>query len=227
MNLMTAAETLLRRGDCGGPRAMTAWILVLLTLAGCSNVGMRPSISQPPAKLVDDKAYYEELERYTRYESVYQLFDARVFLAVTWQAWPFRKHRALATATFRGMSGPEREALLADEQADDANFVDFVVGFYVADPTWDDLASGKSIWTLELPREGEPPVRPISVERVSTPDANLRALYPYVNRFATVYRVRFPGADENGAPTIPPGSKQLVLRFVSAVANVEPSWPLP
>ncbi len=176
---------------------------------------------------VHDSSYYKSLDRHTRYNSSYEDFDARVFLATTWQSEDFRKARVEATATILALSDEARSDRLEAEKAEGTEYVDFFVSMYTKRFDWNDLASPTSIWRVELLRPQATAVEPISIERISRPDATLLALYPYINRFGESYRLRFPAVDEAGLPTIDPDGARVTLRFASAVGRLEPTWELP
>lgn len=190
----------------------------LALLAACSTrPGYTNAFMSSDAPRVEDPAYRENLERFTRWHTHYDELDARIFLAATWEAWPLRRARAAAISEVMALSPARSAALLAKEMGEARRYTDVFVGLYTADLHWNDVSSPDSIWEVHL--EGVPggAVQPIAIERYERPDANLRALYPYLSPFWVGYRVRFPAI---------PGTRPetLVLRLASAVAQVEVRW---
>lgn len=200
-----------------------AALALLLALAACSN---RPgyALSQRPddAPRVQDRSYYDLLDRYTRFQSGYDGLDHRFYLAATWESWPFRQRRVEAMADFLNLPESDTQAELARERAEARQFVDFFLGFYTAESRWNDLSSPRTIWRLELEYPDGTTTLPVRVERIHRPDATLQALYGYLAPFWVGYRVRFPRAD-GGPMSLEPGDT-LRLRMSSAVGRAAPSW---
>jgi hypothetical protein len=188
--------------------------------------------SLPPTRLVhrsDDTpgvsraAYNRALRAWTRYASHYEGLDHRFFLGTTWESWPFREQRVLATAEFLNFSEEETRNALERERQEALTWIDFFVGFYTADSQWNDLSSPTSIWRVELEYPDGTLRLPTAVERVVRPDANTKALYPYVTSFWQAYRIRFPQSVDGRA--LEPGG-YLVFRISSAVGHAETRWPV-
>ena len=194
--------------------------------AGCSTAPVGSSVvaRTDDAPRVEEHAYEEALGRVTRQTSLYDGLDQRVFAAVSWQTWAFRQARVDAEARFMSLSRAEREARLAIEREEAARYTDFFLGFYTAQPSWNDLSAHDSIWRVELQPEGGPAIQPIEIRRIERPDANLVALYPYLTSFWVGYRIRFPAEDERGRSLFPVGSPRMTLRFASAVGKVEVTY---
>jgi hypothetical protein len=169
---------------------------------------------------IENEAYQQNLERFTRWHSSYDSLDTRVFLAATWQSWPLRRSRVAAEADFRSLTRTQAAALLAKEIVEARTYTDVFLGIYTPKLEWNDLSSRRSIWHIEMESVPGGAVEPLEVERYERPDANLRALYPYLSPFWIGYRLRFPGPPPGPKPTA------LVLRLASAVAKVETTWEL-
>lgn len=197
----------------------TAAALALAVAAvGCSSL--------PPTRLVhrsDDTpgvarpSYNRALDAATRYISHYEGLNQRFFLAATWESWPFRQQRVLATAGFLNLPEAEVQVAMERERAEAADWVDFFVGFYTADNSWNDLSSPTSIWRVEVQYPDGSTGTPTVLERVVRPNANLRALYPYLTPFWDAYRIRFPrgSLEKEGF---------LTLRLSSSVGTAEARW---
>ena len=205
-------------------RRIAPALLLAAAWLGCSAGGLRPGVRGDTNPRLDDKAYHQALEQVTRYDSCYDGFDSRALFAVTYQSDSFRVARAIATARMQGMTRADEEAAIAQERDDGATTIEFLVSLYTPILEWNEMGSPRSIWAIEIPRVDAPPVRPSSIERIARPDANLRALYPYVTPFGAAYRLRFPRVDADGREVPGPDTPELVLQIASALCTITPSW---
>jgi len=208
----------------GAAKRAFALVMLLAAALGCSTGGLRPGLRGENAPRLRDASYRKALDRATRFESCYDGLDARAYFAITFESDAFRKARVIATARMLGMSRGDEEALLADELEAGAESLEFLVSLYTPTLAWNDMTSDRSIWAIEIPRVGEPPTPPSSIERIPRPDANMQALYPHASPFGATYRVRFPRVDAMGRPVPGPATPRLVLQIASALCTIDPSW---
>jgi hypothetical protein len=192
-------------------RSLRSGICLLALAAGCTW-----ALPRQPMPVPDQGKWPAERDRFTRSLKIYDRLDDKAFATVTYQAPSVRAARVERVAVWRGLTDQERDARLAQERDEAAQFEDFLLAFYTNDRGANDLDSPKSVWrvALELPGVGE--VLPTRIEVVHV-DAALQQLYPYIGNFDTVYRLRFPRW---------PGPKALaelpfVLRIAGALGNVE------
>lgn len=217
-------------GSASAPRALrlagvTLAFSAILVSFSCTPVGFRSRGWASPPR-IEAPAYYAELDRTTWYESLYVGLDLRAFLAITWLSPALQLEQAGAIAQMRGLSQEEKDELLACSEEEQGLYLDFLLSLYTARRAWNDLAAKDSIWRVELLAPGGAVFLPLSIERVFQPDANLIALYPFISRFATTYKIRFAATDEEGEALLPAGTERLRLRLISAVARSEPHWRL-
>jgi len=191
---------------------------------GCSAGGLRPGVRGDTNPRLDDRAYHAALEQVTRYDSCYDGFDSRAHFAVTYQSEAFREARAIATARMQGMTRADEEAAIAREREEGAATIEFLVSLYTPILEWNEMGTPRSIWAIGIPRVDAAPVPPSSIERIARPDANLRALYPYVTPFNATYRLRFPRVDADGLAVPGPDTPELVLQIASSLCTITPSW---
>ncbi len=83
----------------------------------------------------------------------------------------------------------QREAL-ASEREEASRCDDFLLSLFTPDRAANDLDRAPSVWRITLVTDGEERAQPVEVTAVR-PDPTLRALYPTVGDFDSVYRVRF------------------------------------
>jgi hypothetical protein len=176
--------------------AATISTLALL-LAGCaSGVPMRRApVPAPEAGewgLLRDAA--------SRRASLYDGFVHRANASATWFSPKVREAGVRRQTEWEGKNQAETEEAVAIGRADALLGEEFLVSFYTAERRANDLDAPRSIWHLELD-DGETRVPASEIVGFST-DATIRQLFPYVDPFEVVYRVRFKwtGASLEGRP---------------------------
>ena len=198
--------------------------LFALVLSACSGV---PRIGEPGPTVRSASAeneYQATLERYSDHAEIYEMFNTRLFTAMTYQSWRFREARVQRVALFQDLPKDVVENNLAAERAAFESFHEFFFGVHAASYRFDDFDRKDSIWRIALVTEsGE--TTPASVERIGRSNLNLRAIYPYLGDFWVAYRIRFPRATPSGAPTIPPGTNHFMLRLASTLGRAELHFP--
>jgi hypothetical protein len=164
---------------------------VLASTLACARVDRLLDASPKPSP--EDGAWAEQRERWSRKASVYDGFAMRALATATYQAPELRRARAERIAAWKAMTPQEREALLAQEEAEVAQFDEFLVSMATADPADNDLDSRATAWRVALVLPGAPDAVATEVVDVRA-DAQLRTLYPHVGDFDVAYRIRFPRA---------------------------------
>lgn len=136
----------------------------------------------------------------SRRASLYDGFVHRANATATWFSPAVREAKIRRQAEWQARNQAETEQALATGRAEAAKGEEFVVAFYTADRHANDLDSKTSVWHLELD-DGEVRV-PASEVTALTTDATIRQLFPWVDPFDVVYRVRFKwtGAPLTGRP---------------------------
>jgi len=202
-----------------------AALLLAVGAVGCAAVP--PAIGEPGAQVPDRQAeasYQAALSRVTEHREVYTGIDTQLFTAATYQSPDFREARTRRQAMFQTWPEPKLNDALARERAEAAQVHEVVFGVSIVDRRFDDFDSKSSIWRLSLASDqGE--VTPLSLKRVGRANQDIRAYYPYMGDFWTVYRVRFP-TSVNGRPLIGPSTQALVFRMSSTQGQVEMKFPV-
>lgn len=202
-----------------------ASLLLGLVLASCSTAP--PRVGEPPPHVSDpaeEARYHDVYARWTQGTELYDLLDARMFLAGSEESPEFVSARAARFAEFEGMEQPEAQQYLARELAAASQGYDFFLGIHTSDPRINDLDRPQTIWHLALASSsGE--VKPVSVERVSRLNANLRGIYLFLGDFWVGYRVRFPSVLADGKPLVSPGEKDVEVRLDSAIGHAKMTFP--
>jgi hypothetical protein len=202
-----------------------AALLLALAAAGCA--GAPPAIGEPGAELPDPRAeaqYQAALRKVTEHREVYSGIDTQLFAAATYQSTDFREARTRRQAAFQTWPEPKLEDALVRERADAAQVHEVVFGVSIVDRRFDDFDSRSSIWRLSLSSDqGE--VTPVAIRRVGRANQDLRAYYPYLGDFWTMYTARFP-ISVGGRPLVGPSTKALIFRMSSTLGQVEMAFPV-
>jgi hypothetical protein len=203
----------------------TGALLLLLGAAGCA--GAPPAIGEPGAELSDPRAeasYRAVLDWVTQHREVYSGLDTRLYCAATYQSMDFREARVRRQAVFQTWPEPKLEQALARERSDALEAHEVVFGVSIVDRRFDDFDSKNSIWRLSLATDqGE--VTPTVLKRVGRANQDVRAYYPYLGDFWTMYSVRFP-TTVNGRPLVGPDTRALLFRMSSTQGQVEMKFPV-
>ena len=200
-------------------------LLLLVGAGGCA--GAPPAIGDPGPELSDaraERSYQDALARVTEHREVYSGLDTRLYCAATYQSPEFREARTRRQAMFQTWPEPKLDDTLARERADAAQVHEVVFGVSLVDRRFDDFDSKSSIWRLSLATDqGE--VTPVTIRRVGRANQDLRAYYPYLGDFWTMYTARFPPTVA-GRPLVAATTRALVFRMSSTQGQVEMAFPV-
>ena len=203
-----------------------AALLLAVGAAGCAAVP--PAIGEPGAQVPDRQAeasYQAALSRVTEHREVYTGIDTQLFTAATYQSPDFREARTRRQAMFQTWPEPKLNDALARERAEAAQVHEVVFGVSIVDRRFDDFDSRNTIWKLYLASDqGE--VTPIAIRRVGRANQDMRAYYPYLGDFWTMYTVRFPVTTPAGLPLVGPTTRALIFRMSSTLGQIEMSFPV-
>ena len=197
-----------------------AALLLAVGAVGCAAVP--PAIGEPGAQVPDRQAeasYQAALSRVTEHREVYTGIDTQLFTAATYQSPDFREARTRRQAMFQTWPEPKLNDALARERAEAAQVHEVVFGVSIVDRRFDDFDSRNTIWKLYLASDqGE--VTPIAIRRVGRANQDMRAYYPYLGDFWTMYTVRFPLTTAAGVPLVGPSTRALLFRMSSTLGQV-------
>jgi hypothetical protein len=193
-------------------RAATISTLVLL-VAGCAS-GVPTRRAPVPSPESGDWGLLRDAS--SRRVSLYDGFVHRANASATWFSPRVREAGVRRQAEWERKNQAEIEEAVVTARADALLGEEFLVSFYTAEKRANDLDASRSIWHLELD-DGETRVPAFEIIGFPT-DATIRQLFPYVDPFEVVYRVRFrwTGAPLDGRPfklLISGGLGSLVLDF--------------
>jgi hypothetical protein len=160
------------------------------------------------------QAWTARSELQDQYQEILEL--KAVFKSPQWRA-----AHASRDAYFRKLTGPARDARMAQARAEMAG--PYEVELLVT--TWDrrenDLDRGKkSVWRVVLVDEEGNEIEPIEIVKDKRPANTVRADFPSFGDFATAYIARFPRDKQLLGDNV----KRLRLRMSSGRGGVELTW---
>jgi hypothetical protein len=131
------------------------------------------------------------LKKWTRKVALYSGLETRAFVRMVYLSPEFVNAQALELSRMRAELPEQAAATLARMRADYRQSSFFAV-VYIPDKTANDWNQKDSVWRLALNMGiGERP--PESVRRYEVPfNAEIRALYPYLDDYSVGYLIRFP-----------------------------------
>lgn len=182
------------------------WLLVVALLGlSCR------SLPFPDPHLEGD--YGKALKRWTRAVTLYSGLETRAFVRVVYLSPEFVAAQATEIARMRAEL-PDQAAQTLARLRDEYRKPSFFAVAYFPDRTANDLNEPDSVWRIAL-NLGTGEHTPEHIVRYDRPfNAELRALYPYLDEYSTAYLIRFP--DPSPPPAAPPAS----------AAQVPPPRPL-
>jgi len=158
------------------------------------------------------------LKKWTRKVALYSGLETRAFVRMVYLSPEFVNAQALELSRMRAELPDQAAATLAHLRADYRQPTFFAV-VYIPDKTANDWNQPDSVWRLALNMGiGERP--PDRIRRYEVPfNAEIRALYPYLDDYSVGYLIRFP--DPAPRPSSPAGAEQVTpveAQFIAAGA---------
>jgi hypothetical protein len=136
-------------------------------------------------------SYGAALKTWTRTVTIYSGLETRAFVRVVYLSPEFVAAQATLLSTMRA-EPPELAAVTLAKLREDYRQPSFFAVTYFPDKTANDWNEPNSIWriALNLGLGERPPDRILHWERPF--NAEMRALYPYLDEYSTAYLLRFP-----------------------------------
>ena len=192
--------------------------LLLLGLIACGAPQKVDTSGQWPAT---PPSYEDATDAWTRKASLRGQYQEVVELAATFKSPEWRAARAVRDADNRDLQGPQRDAFMAQAQAEAAGPYEIELMVTTWDRRENDLDRGKkSVWSVVLIDQNGTQIEPLEIVKDKRPAFTVRADFPAFGDFATAYVARFP----NTPPVLGPGVKKFRLRMFSVRGAVEVAW---
>ena len=140
--------------------------------------------------------YGKALKRWTRTVAAYSGLETRAFVRMIYLTPEFVTAQGLELSRMRAEL-PDQAAQTLARLREENRQPSFFAVVYIPDRTANDWNEPDSVWRIAL-NLGEGERKPDRVLRFDRPfNAELRALYPYLDEYSTAYRLHFP---EGAAP---------------------------
>lgn len=178
--------------------------------------------------------YGKSLKRWTRTVALYSGLETRAFVRVVYLSPEFVAAQAQQISRMRAEL-PDQAAQTLEKMRDEDRPPTFFAIAYMPDKTANDWNEPNSVWRIAL-NVGMGEQGPDKIVRYERPfNAEMRALYPYLDEYSTAYLIRFPQPApaepqaNAAAPTRPmesfiPGEVHLVI--AGALGRMTFNWRL-
>jgi len=153
--------------------------------------------------------YGKSLKKWTRTVALYSGLETRAFVRLIYMSPEFVEAQAKEVSLLRAEL-PDQAAATLEKLREDNSKPSFFAVVYIPDRTANDWQNKDTVWRIALNVGlGEQP--PQKVQRFETPfNAELRALYPYLDDYSVAYRLQF---DEPAPPPSAPGAPPVNFTF--------------
>lgn len=179
----------------------------LLVLAALLGAGCRTLPFPDPHY---EGRYGQVLKKWTRTAAVYSGLETRAFVRVVYLSDEFVSGQAAELADLRAEK-PDQATETAEKMRDQYRAPTIFAVVYVPDKTANDWNERDSVWRIAL-NLGIGEHAPDKVERFDRPfNAELKALYPYLDEYSVAYRIRFPEPSPTGSERFTATDVELVV----------------
>jgi hypothetical protein len=192
-----------------------AFAIGLLLCAGCRTLPFpEPELEGP---------YGKELLKWVRKTSLYSGLETRAFCRVVYLSYEMTDAQAKQISVMRAELPDEASRTREKLHRDTATPTVFAI-LYTPDKGANDWEAKDSVWRIAI-NLGLGQVEPQRIERIERPfNAELRALYPYLDDYSVAYVIHFPAqegpAGEHFTPT------ELNMIVAGALGKMEFKWDL-
>ncbi|MBI3581472.1 MAG: hypothetical protein HY098_05265 [Nitrospinae bacterium] len=185
---------------------------LLVAVAACAERRSNVEFSIRRDRVLDD------VLKNTRTLKVYRDLDTIFIADVLWYK-PELRRAFVASLKEEGRINDEQAATMTDEiSKKEGRELEFIVGFYTPDKSWNDLDAVHSMWRLALKGGGGEPVAPERIEKLRVDKMQDAWLFPFITPWKSAYRVTF--ARKGSLP----GADRYALRLSSVVGEGSLVW---
>jgi hypothetical protein len=176
-------------------------LVAALALCGCR------SLPFPEPRL--EGPYGKALDRWTRRTTLYVGLETRAIARIVYLSPEFVGAQAAQISNMRAEL-PDQAAHTLAKMREQARTPTFFAVLYTPDKTANDWNEPNSVWRLAV-NVGLGQVGPDKVERMEKPfNAELRALYPYLDDYSQAYRLHFPDQPAPAGLKLQSGEVELI-----------------
>jgi hypothetical protein len=173
--------------------------------------------------------YGASLKKWTRKVALYSGLETRAFVRLIYLSPQFVEGQAKQLSAMRAEL-PDAAAATLQKLREDNSKPSFFAVVYIPDRTANDWQHKDTIWRLAL-NVGLGEQSTWKVQRYEVPfNAELRALYPYLDDYSVAYRIQFPDpVPPPSAPGAPPVNftfNEVTVKISSALGKMQFHWRL-
>ena len=203
-------------------RLLIILLVLAALLAACSSAAVRNDLTYQGTY----DSYKAFLENWTRSDRLYHNFSTELIISATYFSLPMR--RAFVAEWVRSYDLPpsEQDKLLQEQMADAGRSVEFIVAFYTAKFSFNDLDEPDSTWRLWLIDAQGNKVAPSKIERMKIKHEKEIYFFPTYTEWNRLYRAVFPALGDDGKPLVL-NSGTITLRATSVEGKVDLVWEIP
>src|SRR5438477_7290162 len=194
-------------------------LLLSIAIVALATIGCR-SLPFPDPHLEGE--YGKALKRWTRTVTLYSGLETRAFARVVYLSPEFVFAQAQQLSRMRAEL-PDQAAETLARLREEYRQPSFFAVAYMPDKTANDWNEPESVWriALNLGLGQRPPDRILRWERPF--NAEIRALYPYLDEYSTAYLLRFPEPEppeQEGSPQPAPAASAEKFKPVEATVVI-------
>jgi len=206
---------------CALAAMLLAGVLIVSGCTGIKNPGTTGQSSAPEKP----SAYQDVGKAWTQEGRIYRGLSTKLISKATFKSAIFRQAYATEYARLYKLQGPEYDKLVADQQKEAADYLDFVIAVYVPEKQWDDFSKDSSMWKIYMTRDNVEQIRHLEIRKLKTKDPITAYFYPYLTTWKSVYFVRFPMTDpKTGNHYTNDIHDPVTLVMTSVIGSVEFKW---
>jgi hypothetical protein len=196
--------------------------LVFLLSLVAGNCAPKPSM-RGPGKL--DDVYESQLKQWTEGGRVYHSIDRVMFVYATYLSPEFRQAFGSQYVKIFGIDPGKVDSDLEMIATSVGRGHEFFVFADTTNLSWNNFDEADSVWRMALWGGSEQlGVPPMSITRFKGRGPNLKAFFPYLNKFGRCYFVVFPLDQHNKRPVLNPENGMLTIKLSSAFGTAAMSW---
>jgi hypothetical protein len=173
--------------------------------------------------------YGKALKKWTRQVALYSGLETRAFVRVVYLSPDFVNSQAQEISRMRAEL-PDKAAETLARLREEYRQPSFFAVVYMPDRTANDWNESGSVWRLAL-NMGMGERAPDRIQRFEVPfNAELRALYPYLDEYSVAYLIRFPDPFSSASAAASPAQSftptEATLIAAGAVGKMQFRWRL-
>ncbi len=170
-------------------------------------------------------SYPVVLNKWTRTGKAYQGMKTLLLVTATYLHPATRKAYVRQYTKDHLLSEAQEKDLLAEQEAEAARRLEFIVTVFSDEEDWEILEGKDSIWSVYFSSDQATRVKPEKIEYIESPPIYLKTYYPSSLTFRRVYRIVFP-AKVQDVPLLDERTRHFNLEFLSALDRLKLRWNL-